>query len=128
MQVGNPGSDGPARSTTIESVPGDGVRRPVSSDVAPGTGTEQAAGTASDRAQPAVNGTTADTAEPAVENGVATPPVAPARSDPQDLEATQPLSAADEPGTGFGLASAPTGRRVRARLARFNAPWQSTQV
>jgi len=100
----------------------------VSSDVAPGTGTEQAAGTASDRAQPAVNGTTADTAEPAVENGVATPPVAPARSDTQDLEATQPLSAADEPGTGFGLASAPTGRRVRARLARFNAPWQSTQV
>ena len=26
------------------------------------------------------------------------------------------------------LASAPTGRRVRARLARFNAPWQTPQV
>jgi GTP pyrophosphokinase len=28
----------------------------------------------------------------------------------------------------FGLAGAPTGRRVRARLARFNAPWQTPQV
>jgi guanosine-3',5'-bis(diphosphate) 3'-pyrophosphohydrolase len=46
-----------------------------------------------------------------------------------DLENTQPLAPADEPSGGFGgLASAPTGRRVRARLARFNAPWQSTQV
>lgn len=32
------------------------------------------------------------------------------------------------PGGGFALSSAPTGRRVRARLARFNAPWQSSQV
>jgi len=30
--------------------------------------------------------------------------------------------------SGFGLVSAPTGRRVRARLARFNAPWQTPQV
>jgi GTP diphosphokinase / guanosine-3',5'-bis(diphosphate) 3'-diphosphatase len=30
--------------------------------------------------------------------------------------------------TSFNLASAPTGRRVRARLARFNAPWQSQEV
>ncbi|MEO3746658.1 bifunctional (p)ppGpp synthetase/guanosine-3',5'-bis(diphosphate) 3'-pyrophosphohydrolase [Plantactinospora sp. B5E13] len=30
--------------------------------------------------------------------------------------------------TGFGFANAPTGRRVRARLARFNAPWQTPQV
>jgi guanosine-3',5'-bis(diphosphate) 3'-pyrophosphohydrolase len=46
-----------------------------------------------------------------------------------DLEATQPMPAAEEHATGFGgLAGAPTGRRVRARLARFNAPWQSTQV
>ncbi len=37
--------------------------------------------------------------------------------------------AADEPATSsFGLAGAPTGRRVRARLARFNAPWQSQQI
>jgi GTP diphosphokinase / guanosine-3',5'-bis(diphosphate) 3'-diphosphatase len=27
-----------------------------------------------------------------------------------------------------GLGSTPTGRRVRARLARFNAPWQTPQV
>jgi GTP pyrophosphokinase len=30
--------------------------------------------------------------------------------------------------SAFNLASAPTGRRVRARLARFNAPWQTTEV
>ena len=30
--------------------------------------------------------------------------------------------------SGFGLAGTPTGRRVRARLARFNAPWQTPQV
>ena len=33
-----------------------------------------------------------------------------------------------EGGRTFGLAGAPTGRRVRARLARFNAPWQSQQI
>jgi len=32
------------------------------------------------------------------------------------------------PATTFGFAGAPTGRRVRARLARFNAPWQSPKV
>jgi len=30
--------------------------------------------------------------------------------------------------SGSLLSGAPTGRRVRARLARFNAPWQSQQV
>ncbi|HEX8344341.1 MAG TPA: HD domain-containing protein, partial [Actinoplanes sp.] len=45
-----------------------------------------------------------------------------------DLGDTQPLAPEDLPTSGFGLASAPTGRRVRARLARFNAPWQTTQV
>ncbi|HEV7706935.1 MAG TPA: HD domain-containing protein, partial [Asanoa sp.] len=35
---------------------------------------------------------------------------------------------ASETGSGFGLAGTPTGRRVRARLARFNAPWQAPQV
>ncbi|WP_436527806.1 RelA/SpoT family protein [Actinoplanes sp. HUAS TT8] len=43
-----------------------------------------------------------------------------------ELELAQPSSTGET--TGFGFASAPTGRRVRARLARFNAPWQSTQV
>ncbi|WP_446219791.1 RelA/SpoT family protein [Micromonospora sp. IBHARD004] len=32
------------------------------------------------------------------------------------------------PSGGFALSNAPTGRRVRARLARFNAPWQTSQV
>src|SRR5690606_23514665 len=32
------------------------------------------------------------------------------------------------PSGPFGLAGAPTGRRVRARLARFNAPWQAPKV
>ncbi|QSB17271.1 bifunctional (p)ppGpp synthetase/guanosine-3',5'-bis(diphosphate) 3'-pyrophosphohydrolase [Natronosporangium hydrolyticum] len=30
--------------------------------------------------------------------------------------------------SSFGFATAPTGRRVRARLARFNTPWQSAQL
>jgi GTP pyrophosphokinase len=33
-----------------------------------------------------------------------------------------------ETSSAFGLVGAPTGRRVRARLARFNAPWQSQQI
>nr|WP_123601114.1 bifunctional (p)ppGpp synthetase/guanosine-3',5'-bis(diphosphate) 3'-pyrophosphohydrolase [Micromonospora sp. Llam0] len=31
-------------------------------------------------------------------------------------------------GNGFGFNGAPTGRRVRARLARFNAPWQAPHI
>jgi guanosine-3',5'-bis(diphosphate) 3'-pyrophosphohydrolase len=53
--------------------------------------------------------------------------------------AREPATEPDEPaaartgetdggGSGFGLAAAPTGRRVRARLARFNAPWQTPQI
>ncbi|HEX6873666.1 MAG TPA: bifunctional (p)ppGpp synthetase/guanosine-3',5'-bis(diphosphate) 3'-pyrophosphohydrolase [Micromonosporaceae bacterium] len=45
----------------------------------------------------------------------------------RDAEVDAPVS----PGfssSGFGLLSAPTGRRVRARLARFNAPWQNPTV
>ncbi len=38
-------------------------------------------------------------------------------------------STGGEPGAStFGLAGPPTGRRVRARLARFNAPWQTQQI
>ncbi|HEV7962671.1 MAG TPA: HD domain-containing protein, partial [Actinoplanes sp.] len=56
-------------------------------------------------------------------------PSAPVPDEPAaDIETTQPLHPGDESSSSFGLASAPTGRRVRARLARFNAPWQSTQV
>jgi guanosine-3',5'-bis(diphosphate) 3'-pyrophosphohydrolase len=39
--------------------------------------------------------------------------------------AVRPVGAED---SGSLLSGAPTGRRVRARLARFNAPWQSQQV
>lgn len=35
--------------------------------------------------------------------------------------------AGEAPGS-FTLATAPTGRRVRARLARFNTPWQTTRI
>jgi guanosine-3',5'-bis(diphosphate) 3'-pyrophosphohydrolase len=34
----------------------------------------------------------------------------------------------DSGGLPLGLSGAPTGRRVRARLARFNAPWQTQQI
>ncbi|MGE5828602.1 MAG: GTP pyrophosphokinase, partial [Micromonosporaceae bacterium] len=30
--------------------------------------------------------------------------------------------------SSFTLSAAPTGRRLRARMARFNAPWQTPQV
>ncbi len=57
------------------------------------------------------------------------PPAAPAEASPaleNELAATDASPATG--GASFDLASAPTGRRVRARLARFNAPWQSSQV
>jgi GTP diphosphokinase / guanosine-3',5'-bis(diphosphate) 3'-diphosphatase len=38
-----------------------------------------------------------------------------------------PISPAPSSGTIGLVAGAPTGRRVRARLARFNAPWQAPQ-
>src|SRR5256884_1398268 len=88
--------------------------RPVSSDVAPpregsyptggGTGSPGAAGTPGSPDNvvpfpgPARNGAAAD--------GAAT----------------------DATGSTFGLSGPPTGRRVRARLARFNAPWQTQQI
>ena len=81
----------------------------MSSDVAP---------TASGKVQPTDDASTgADTTAPAAEarpESAATP----AARNERDLEH------AEESGSGFNLASAPTGRRVRARLARFNAPWQ----
>ncbi|ADD43477.1 RelA/SpoT family protein [Stackebrandtia nassauensis] len=48
-----------------------------------------------------------------------------AKVTPSEGEGTVPGAANER---GGGLASAPTGRRVRARLARFNTPWQSPQV
>ena len=41
---------------------------------------------------------------------------------------TNDPSGAEPSGSTFGLAGPPTGRRVRARLARFNAPWQTQQI
>src|SRR5690349_24324439 len=93
------------RPTTIGEVPGDGVRRPGSSDVAP-----PAEGTV----QPTENTRTgADAEAPPAEETRATAedaqPTAPAAAPAPDPEVTQPLSPAEEPSGGFGLASAPTG-------------------
>ncbi|MEU8236567.1 bifunctional (p)ppGpp synthetase/guanosine-3',5'-bis(diphosphate) 3'-pyrophosphohydrolase [Actinoplanes sp. NPDC048967] len=77
---------------------------------------------------PPTEGTVQPTGAKAPEAEQAPKSEAPVTGETHDLESTQPLSPADEPSSSFGLASAPTGRRVRARLARFNAPWQSTQV
>ena len=76
--------DGPDRSSPDRGGPGDGVRRPVSSDVAPPTeGTVQPTGAkASEQAEQA----------PKSE--------APPTGETHDLEATQPLSPADEPSSG----------------------------
>src|SRR5690349_22518288 len=146
------------RPTAIGEVPGDGVRRPVSSDVAPpAEGTVQptentrtgadAEAPPVEETRPAVpefsepsagpdagSGTAEETtrprpAAPAPQgSGLSAPSEGSGAGSSTDPEVTQPLSPAEEPSGGFGLASAPTGRRVRARLARFNAPWQSTQV
>jgi GTP diphosphokinase / guanosine-3',5'-bis(diphosphate) 3'-diphosphatase len=53
--------------------------------------------------------------------------VTPAPSAETAPEAAQEADANGVP-PGFTLATAPTGRRVRARLARFNTPWQTTQL
>ncbi|HEX2771856.1 MAG TPA: HD domain-containing protein, partial [Micromonosporaceae bacterium] len=50
------------------------------------------------------------------------------RADEESIPAEQAIDDGAAGSLGFGLAHAPTGRRVRARLARFNAPWQSPQV
>jgi GTP pyrophosphokinase len=63
--------------------------------------------------------------EAAVDDDLSDPPAVDERSEDEVEEA--PVSGADS-GGAFGLSGAPTGRRVRARLARFNAPWQSPQV
>jgi GTP pyrophosphokinase len=42
--------------------------------------------------------------------------------------AVRSASGEDSGGLSLGLSGAPTGRRVRARLARFNAPWQTQQI
>jgi len=48
--------------------------------------------------------------------------------DSDTIEIPGGLDDAGESGTATFLPVVPTGRRVRARLARFNAPWQSPQV
>ncbi len=47
---------------------------------------------------------------------------------PSSRNGATPEPAGEGGGTSFGLAGPPTGRRVRARLARFNAPWQTQQI
>ncbi len=86
----------------------------MSSDVAPspdGTG-------------PPDDGTGAQGMNPGVpDNVVPFPGAAAAR--PASTPTTDEV--ADGAGA-FGYAGPPTGRRVRARLARFNAPWQTQQI
>ena len=48
--------------------------------------------------------------------------------DSDTIEIPGGLDDAGESGAATFLPVVPTGRRVRARLARFNAPWQSPQV
>ena len=55
-------------------------------------------------------------AEPAAAEQSTTTPAAGGNGAPQHNQST------------FALSAAPTGRRVRARLARFNTPWQTTRI
>ena len=47
---------------------------------------------------------------------------------PSGAAAANGSGAEEASGGGFSLIGAPTGRRMRARLARFNTPWQTAQV
>jgi guanosine-3',5'-bis(diphosphate) 3'-pyrophosphohydrolase len=87
-----------------QSEPATGQERPVASDVAP-------------MVDPARTGAEAGPVAVARPDTTAAP-IEPAAESSGDLSTA----------AGYALAAAPTGRRVRARLARFNAPWQSPQV
>nr|WP_229789489.1 bifunctional (p)ppGpp synthetase/guanosine-3',5'-bis(diphosphate) 3'-pyrophosphohydrolase [Pilimelia terevasa] len=88
-----------------------------------------AAEPAGDEAGPAGTATTlpAPGADPAQGEEQRAAGVAGTAADISDPGSGTADGAAEGPGA-FGLSGAPTGRRVRARLARFNAPWQSPQV
>ncbi|MQA24596.1 MAG: RelA/SpoT family protein [Micromonosporaceae bacterium] len=65
----------------------------------------------------------------------ATPPSSSVAQDVDHGAVDRPVSTSPVPRGGSGAVAggsafvgAPTGRRVRARLARFNAPWQTPQV
>lgn len=64
--------------------------------------------------------------------GTATPaPSTVLPADRADGEAVAPAEGNGTPETSatqFPFSTTPTGRRVRARLARFNTPWQTTQL
>ncbi|MPZ29167.1 MAG: HD domain-containing protein, partial [Micromonosporaceae bacterium] len=80
-----------------------GEERPVSDDVAP-------------------DGTTTPASQTVLPNG---------SGDPAPPVTGQEHAAGDGNGTSatqFPFSTTPTGRRVRARLARFNTPWQTTQL
>jgi GTP pyrophosphokinase len=88
----------------------DPEERPVSKDVVPGGTTT-----------PAPSTRTADE--------VGGQPVVSSRERPEDSgggNGVRPRPPAQS--APFTFATAPTGRRVRARLARFNTPWQSMQI
>jgi GTP pyrophosphokinase len=101
----------------------------VSHDVAPGGPTTPAGATQAENpgAPAAVGPASAEPVPGPV--GPASPagPVGPA-SPAGATEATGGGNGAAVPVAPFGFATAPTGRRVRARLARFNTPWQTTQL
>jgi GTP pyrophosphokinase len=63
-----------------------------------------------------------------------TPPAAPANGADSGAQVlpfpgdARPEGRSQASPSAFSLAATPTGRRVRARLARFNAPWQTHEV
>ncbi|MGI5149111.1 RelA/SpoT family protein [Plantactinospora sp. CA-294935] len=93
-----------------------GVTRPLAA--------QPAAGSQADAAAPAAGPLGGPTVVPAVPAGVGATVGAGATAEFAGMAGGAP----QPPATSFALANAPTGRRVRARLARFNAPWQTPQV
>jgi GTP pyrophosphokinase len=85
-----------------------------------------------DVTSPAEN-TVAGSGASAASDAHAAPSGAPSADPSSQSQAVPPSGQAEllgeeSGGVRPGLGNVPTGRRVRARLARFNAPWQSTPV
>jgi len=113
--VAPPGSSGPGSSTSSASAPGSS---------APGS-------SASGPSAPEAGAPKASAPGPGIAGAGAQ--VAPDDEDHDDDVVVAFPEGGRPAGNGaatttFGFAGPPTGRRVRARLARFNAPWQTPQV
>jgi len=76
--------------------------------------------------QEVIPANSANSADSLAETELAAPEAAP-EQDQQQLPEVHPAPGTDRLGMAI-IGAMPSGRRVRARLSRFNAPWQSSSV